>query len=274
MSGTFTSMDISMNTDRSSTTMNSILVGVQMASPVVIEEDSRECPSQGASEMERGDMCDLGGDERSTLQGMAQHNMHRPFSQRVSGLCRHQHTFRERRDSSSFDSFDCKFTHLLVRLQSRLQFAPLNCCITADSDEEFVIHRKLLRRRHVRKHQLQKEREQQRTMVAAAVEAAQRTNFIAPSNNKKNKRKTPSPVLGEEPPSSAIITIDESSDTESVETEDDEESHNMPSPTRRVSLSPVSRRLAYQFETISFFSPVKPSQPKKRKTFDTSAACL
>ena len=87
------------------------------------DEDSRECPSQGASEIARDDIYSLGIDARGgggcPAQQTTKHvlyTMHnyssRPFSQRVAGLRRHQlpndAAFLERRDCNSFDSHDGK----------------------------------------------------------------------------------------------------------------------------------------------------------------------
>ena len=87
------------------------------------DEDSRECPSQGASEIARDDIYNLGIDARGgggcPAQQTTKHvlyTMHnyssRPFSQRVAGLRRHQlpndAAFLERRDCNSFDSHDGK----------------------------------------------------------------------------------------------------------------------------------------------------------------------
>ena len=134
------------------------------------------------------------------------------------------------------------------------------------------------------------------------VEAARRKSLAASMtiavDDSKNKRKTPSPVMGVEPaPVSAEPLFDNDHEQdESMDMEEDfnnhaDEAHYQPSPTiqkshtlgchddvtlpspgRRVSLSPISRRLAFQFDSISFYSPVRPST-KRRKTFDTSAIC-
>lgn len=169
---------------------------------------------------------------------------------------------------------------------------------TAESEDEFVIHRKLLRRRHVRKHQLEKEREQKQkefAVVAAAVEAARRNSLAASNSNNSNKRKCPSPIAGADPPITTTeatvkesMSIDEDEQTE-LETDSDtsfddsvsfdpspetyaEYNAKLPTTARRISLSPVSRSLAFQFDSISFFSPVRLSQPKRRKVRDTSLA--
>ena len=87
---------------------------------VMDDEDSRECPSQGANELARDDLFFHGLDERRG-HGLGRPPQaptrsprllqHRPlFQQRVMGLRHHSfHNFRERRDSNSFDTHDdCK----------------------------------------------------------------------------------------------------------------------------------------------------------------------
>ena len=105
---------------------------------------------------------------------------------------------------------------------------------------------------------------------------------------KHNKRKTPSPAMGVEPApvslcgdggTSMMDTEEEqiierelvSTEEEGYESEDD---NTLPMHSRRVSLSPISRRLALQFDSISILAPVKPSRSKRRKTFDTSLNCF
>jgi len=134
--------------------------------------------------------------------------------------------------------------------------------------------------------------------TASATYAA--TTLCGQENN--NKRKTPSPVFGLEPaPVSVeplyteVMSIDEqdkdSGDAYAPPSAKDEEQlceagfgngngydgnkgeyKCLPSPSRRISLSPVARRLALQFDSISFYA-VEPSRPKRRKTCDTSVVC-
>jgi len=83
------------------------------------DEDSRECPSQHYSEIEREDIFDLGIDERNhhrgncdSAQNTTKHLLYNIYSRRVAGMrrqCYQGKAFRERRDCSSFDSHDCKF---------------------------------------------------------------------------------------------------------------------------------------------------------------------
>lgn len=237
---------------------------------VMDEEDSRECPSQGANELAREDFFLRGFDEirgqglglplQPTSPGSLQY---RPVHHHRVSLRRHStDDFRERRDSNSFDSCD------------------------SDSDDDSIAdsiaHRDLLPFRPQGKMHFQNAS----TISFHNTFKPRAPVAIVDVDNNKNKRKTPSPVVGEEPaPVSVAPMTDNSMDTEdgtlhTQETCDitdagyDSADNNMPSPGRRVSLSPVSRRLAIQFDSISFLSPVKPSQAKRRKTFDTSASCL
>ena len=127
-------------------------------------------------------------------------------------------------------------------------------------------------------------------------------------NDNKNKRKTPSPVVGIEPAPVSVeplyddevmSSVDEDDDNgneivsdsdrffntlgyekkqlvQTLHHDEDEGGYEsdgtlLPSPARRISLSPVSRRLALQFDSISIYSPVRLSGPKRRKICDTSA---
>lgn len=314
-------MSVAVAIDTSSSSSNNSLSLTRIAGAAnhsrrvsIIEEDSRECPTQEASEIERGNNYHLGFDERRRMgqhQGILLQTNHPMggFHHHRQPPTNRQLAFRERRDSNSFD---CKFFYILPSLPWTAlyyEFALIissnavfnyECTADSDSEDEFVIHRKLLRRRHVRKYQLQKERErkqQQLSTVAAAVEVASRNNLaISNNNNSKNKRKSPSPVVGEEPPQAThedtmeeAVSMDEEdyegtpeTDTEtsfddsttfdpSPEIEDEYDTMMLPSLARRMSLCPVSRRLACQFDSISFFSPVKPSKSKRRKVLDTSA---
>ena len=146
--------------------------------------------------------------------------------------------------------------------------------------------------------------------AALVVEAARRKNLAASTtklsavvcDDSKNKRKTPSPVMGIEPAAVSAEPLwfenncnneenDESMDTDDTFGNDESGYHSspiavqptsyqhdmgedatLPSPARRDSFTPISRRLAFQFDSISFYSPMRPST-KRRKTFDTSAVC-
>ena len=94
-----------------------------------------------------------------------------------------------------------------------------------------------------------------------------------------NKRPTPSPAMGVEPAPVSIVHRDsdrmntEDQDAMEEETNNEGDDHSLLSSSRRVSLSPLSRRLALQFDSISILAPAKPSRSKRRKTFDTSLQC-
>jgi len=136
-------------------------------------------------------------------------------------------------------------------------------------------------------------------MRIALVESARRVSLAASTtihpllmHDTKNKRKTPSPVMGVEPAPVSIEPLcdhysDNHDDNDAMHVDQEASSRGyesavktattanhvmLPSPGRRVSLSPVSRRLALQFDSISFYSPIRPST-KRRKTLDTSAVC-
>lgn len=154
--------------------------------------------------------------------------------------------------------------------------------VAADSDDEDknTTYNTGLPFCHAGKKQLQ--RSEKITSFTPAVVFGNQPMLAAVDNN-RNKRKTPSPVFGEEPAAVSVAhSNEEGMDTEethhtletcdSTEAGYDSDNNMLPSPGRRVSLSPVSRRLAIQFDSISFFSPVKPSRAKRRKTLDTSAS--
>lgn len=94
-----------------------------------------------------------------------------------------------------------------------------------------------------------------------------------------NKRRTPSPAMGVEPAPVSIAPLGcdrmDTEDHEAMEegTSYESDDNSQPSSSRRVSLSPLSRRLALQFDSISILTPVKPSRSKRRKTIDTSLQC-
>ena len=152
-------------------------------------------------------------------------------------------------------------------------------CDVADSEDDTIMNSIHLPFRQSRKKQLMK-CEKADPFFAPVIVGRQQMLGAVEAN--KNKRKTPSPVVGREP--AKISSNEESMDTEdTLRTEEtwnttragyDSDDNTLPSPGRRVSLSPISRRLTIQFDSISFFSPVKPSRAKRRKTFDTSASSL
>ena len=75
------------------------------------DEDSRECPSQEVGEVLRDDVYNMGIDERRGSMILQTHKvLHcKPFMNQMTGMHRRKNkAFRERRDSNSFDSHDCK----------------------------------------------------------------------------------------------------------------------------------------------------------------------
>ena len=86
---------------------------------VLEDEDSRECPSQGANEIAREKLFLRGADERrghgfGSLMRSASPTRH--LLHLRAGGHRRQFTgsFREQRDSNSFDAYDCKCFRTIV----------------------------------------------------------------------------------------------------------------------------------------------------------------
>jgi len=132
--------------------------------------------------------------------------------------------------------------HRVGRLWSR----EVDC---ESSDEEFVIHRKLLRRRHVRKHQIQREREETnaRDTDTARLEAERKTRYEQTELLNSSK-----PWLAEQIGSSKILV--------------DKDVCNLKAPRAQVTCFPaqsISWHLARKYESILFFSPVKSQRKRK-----------
>ena len=308
------------------------------------DEESRECPSQGASEIARDDVYNLGVDARGGVvcptQQTTRHVLYTTtgvHNRRVGlpgdRVVLNDTAFIERRDCNSFDSIDgtfgqkecffsipdvnlscskqhllsgdCHWRHLvdpnshtnfpLLSVYKPFSFTAVDACVNQLRNSYLGKHHQQLpstTSATAMAHQWGQQHQQLAMSAALAVEAARRKSLAASTttgaDDSKNKRKTPSPVMGIEPaPVSAEPFFDNSHDEdESMDMEEDE-AHYHSSPTiqqshgchesdddvtRRVSLSPISRRLALQFDSISFYSPVRPST-KRRKTFDTSAIC-
>ncbi|CAB9508660.1 expressed unknown protein [Seminavis robusta] len=229
---------------------------------VVIDEDSRECPSQTVGEIGRDDFYRAGANERRGSGHLqTQHMVHyKPMFHRVTGL-KDRHSdhqskaFRERRDCNSFDSHD------------------------SDDDESVVLQHAMAA---CNNHYTKPYNSPTKVEEAVVVQIGD-SGKGTPGNNTMipNKRKTPSPAMGVEPaPVSVVPLCGESmdmDDEEKTNNEQDEQSYDsddnsLPSLSRRLSLTPVSRRLALQFDSISIYDK-KPSRSKRRKTSDTSLQC-